>query len=385
MPNILDYLAWRGDLSMAERPFNAVDNLILAELAYADLKGLVPEEGSVTLAQAWAAYDRAGRDQSAMANDPKPLLRAAAASRRFGGTVLTGFTDEFDPGQALQFAAMRFHLEDGTVYVAYRGTDSSLAGWREDFNLSFMPEVPAQRRAALYLDDTAALCPAPLRVGGHSKGGNLAVYAAAFCGEGAFARVRRVYSNDGPGFNQAVTASAGYARVVGRSVKIIPEASLVGILLNDREERLVVKSSASGVMQHNPYSWEVLGTAFVPAERDNVSVLLDEALTRWLNGLSDAQRENLTDALFDALAASGADTFDEINANRLDSLGAIAKAIGAMDPALQKDVLATLHKLADAGWDVFWNDARRNLRQGIGELRRGRRPGPSGEQRGREC
>ena len=384
MANILDYVTWRGDLPLSFDGWNAVDAVILATACYSDFPAVTVPGARRTLKELAAQMPPETSNEPGNL-DRAELIRRMAASKRFGGLMLHDFVNVVDTARNIQFAAVTVDDPLGGAFVAFRGTDKSLVGWKEDFMMAFETPVPAQTAAVRYLSQIAARTRGPLRVAGHSKGGNLAIYAAAFCGDAAFERVLRVYSNDGPGFNQAVTASAGYARVVGRSVKIIPEASLVGILLNDREERLVVKSSASGVMQHNPYSWEVLGTAFVPAERDNVSVLLDEALTRWLNGLSDAQRENLTDALFDALAASGADTFDEINANRLDSLGAIAKAIGAMDPALQKDVLATLHKLADAGWDVFWNDARRNLRQGIGELRRGRRPGPSGEQRGREC
>lgn len=373
MPNFIDYISWRGDVPLTASPFNAVDNLILAELAYADLRGIAPDGGSITLAEAWRGYEAAGKDQSSMVNDPKPLLKAAAGSARFGGIPITGYVDELDPAQALQFAAMRFHLPDGTVYVGYRGTDSTFAGWREDFNLSYLPEVPAQRRAAAYLDETAALSPAPLRVGGHSKGGNLAVYAAAFCGDAAFGRLLTAYSNDGPGFNQAVMDAPGYARAMGKALQIIPEASLVGVLLGSQAARVVVKSSALGVLQHDPYSWEVLGPDFVPAERDGMSLFLDDTLSQWLRGLDDSQRASLTDALFDTLEASGAASFDEMNANRRGSLSAMMKAVAAMDPALQKQVMGMLRQLADAGWDVFWADARKNLK-GLMDTLPGRKP-----------
>ncbi len=372
MSNILDYIAWRGDLSLAASPFNAVDNLILSELIYADLKGIVPAQGA-TLADAWAAYRREGRDQSHMVNDPKPLLEAAAGSRRFGGARLDCYADELDPARELQFAAARFLLEDGTAYIAYRGTDDTLTGWREDFNLSFLAETPAQALAVAALNRAAALDDRPLRVGGHSKGGNLALYAAAFCDDAARRRLIEVYSNDGPGFNRAVAEDERLSAILDRAVQIIPEASLVGVLLDNRARRMVVRSSGSGVMQHDPYTWEVLGTAFVEAPRAGISLYMDETLSQWLAALDDAQRANLTSAVFDTLGASGATTLRELSANRLDAAGSILKAAGAMDPELQKDVLSTLRKLADAGREVLMADLRRAFQQGLEEAREKRR------------
>ena len=368
MPNIMDYLAWRGDLSFTASPFNAVDNLILSELAYADLRGIVPE-GGVTLAEAWAAYQREGRDQSRMINDPRPLLAAAAASARFGPARLDSYADELDPEQELQFAAMRFLLADGSAYLAFRGTDDTLAGWREDFNLSYLPQTPAQRRAAEALDRAAALDDRPLRVGGHSKGGNLALYAAAFCGDTARARLTDIYSNDGPGFNRTLAEDPRFG-ALSKAVQIIPEESLVGVLLDNKVRRLVVKSDGQGIFQHNPYTWQVLGAGFVPAEQGGVSQFMDETLSQWLDGLDDAQRANLTRALFDTLEASGADTFAELTASGLAGAGSVAKALGAMDPALQRDVLSTLRKLADTGREVLLADARRAFQKGLNLRRR---------------
>ena len=283
MPNMMDYLAWRGDLSLAASPFNAVDNLILSELVYADLRGLVPESGA-TLAEAWAGYRDEGRDQSHMINDPKPLLEATAASRRFGEMRLDSYVDELDPDRQLQFAAVRFALEDGTAYLAFRGTDDTLAGWREDFNFSYLAQTPAQALAVEALERVAR-GGEMLRVGGHSKGGNLALYAAAFCRSEALERILSVYSNDGPGFNRAVAEDERLAGISGRAMQIIPEGSLVGVLLDNRMRRTVVKSSGIGVLQHDPYTWQVLGADFVPAEQAGISVFMDETLSQWLDGL----------------------------------------------------------------------------------------------------
>lgn len=365
MSNYLDYIDWRGDLPMTRDPFNEVDNLILSEIAYADLRGIVPgagEEGSITLREAARRYEEEGRDQSHMANDPKPLLMHAAASERFGGVRLSAFVDEIDEIEQLQFSALTAELDDGSRYIAFRGTDDTIVGWREDFNISVLSETPGQRRAAAYLDEAAAGSEGLLRVGGHSKGGNLAFYAAAFCASSVKGRLAAVYSNDGPGFRREVTERALYREVFPKLKKIVPEASIVGLLLTAGEEREVVKSSADGPQQHSPYTWQVQGTRFVRAEKLSAgSLLLDEALDRWVDKMSDAERANLVSAIFDSLEATGARTLTELNANKRMSYNAILRALRQLDPALQREALETLIKLASAGKDVLWNEARRSF------------------------
>ena len=189
MANILDYLDWRGDLTLAQAPFNEVDNLLLAELAFVDFRGIVPENGqSVLLRHAAAAFfarhGGAGEiDMGLLVPDVIPvMLRKMAASRRFGDMKLSCYEDRLDVGKAEQFAALAVDTGDGALYLAFRGTDDTLAGWKEDFLLSCMPEVPAQKKGAEYTLRAALLYPGRwLRLGGHSKGGNLAVYAAPGC------------------------------------------------------------------------------------------------------------------------------------------------------------------------------------------------------------
>lgn len=365
MSNFLDYLDWRGDLPFTRDGFNEVDNLILSEVAYADLGGIVPgsgEAGEITLREAAERYEAEGRDQSHMANDPRALLLRAGKSERFGTARLSAYADETDLNEQTQFAAVTAGLSDGTVFVAFRGTDNTLVGWREDFNISVLSETPGQRRAARYLNEAAARQEGLLRVGGHSKGGNLAFYAAAFCDSAVKSRLLAAYSNDGPGFRREVTERALYREVFPKLKKLVPEASIVGLLLTAGEERAVVKSSAEGGQQHNPYTWQVQGSGFVRAEKlSAASLLLDEALDRWVDTLSDTERANLVSAIFDSLEASGATTLTELNANKRLSYNAVLRAVRELDPALQRDVLETMKKLALAGKDVLWNEARRSF------------------------
>ncbi len=246
--NILDYLDWRGDLTFAERPFNEVDNLILSTLAYLKMDGLVPENpaASVAIADLPAKYKAAGYDQTAFFNDPYPLAEKAADTARFKDVRVSRYMSRTEVDEAVQFAAVTFDLGDGTKYVAYRGTDETIVGWREDFNLALLPETPGQSEAVAYVNAVAAETVSPLRLGGHSKGGNFAVYAAAFCEAATKKRILSVYSNDGPGFLREIADSDAYRSILPRIQKIIPESSLIGILLSGSEPKRVIASAVKG-------------------------------------------------------------------------------------------------------------------------------------------
>ena len=286
MGTILDYLAWRGDLDFAVSPFNEVDNLILAELAYTKMETIVPgidDAETVPIRDICSAYERMQYRVEGNANDAYPLLRSAAATLRFADIRAGAYVNKIDAEKNIQFAAVCFYLPDGSSYVAYRGTDNTLVGWREDFTIAYLSETPGQYEAVRYLERIAARTQGPLRVGGHSKGGNLAIYASAFCSKAAGERILTVYSNDGPGFNRSVVDSPEYGDVLDKVCLIIPESSLIGILLSNKDEKKIVKSTANGMQQHYPYTWEVLGKNFVEAEgQSQASLFLDETLDRWV-------------------------------------------------------------------------------------------------------
>ena len=181
MANVFEYLHWRGDLPFSAAPFNAADSLILCRLAYLPFDGLVPDAFGPGEALAAVAERMPGGEEAYRLPDDLRLLRALAGTRRFGGARLSGFVNRFDPAGEKQFAALTIQLEDEPPYIAFRGTDGTLVGWKEDFNMAASTSVPSQREAAAYLNAAADALAGSLRAGGHSKGGNLAVYAAAFC------------------------------------------------------------------------------------------------------------------------------------------------------------------------------------------------------------
>lgn len=351
MGDILDYISWRGDLSWARSPFCPVDALALSALAYIHFEGVVPEglDSPVPLRQAAERYlalppgrrgrFRCGRDLA--------LLRALGEAPRFAGAELCCRAGRFAPEEETQFAALAVLLGDGSAYLAFRGTDATLVGWKEDFNMSFMDLVPAQILAAEYAGGFAGGFPGPLRLGGHSKGGNLAVVGAALCPVKVRDRVEVVYSFDGPGFNPYLLARPGYQELRTRIRSFVPRSSVVGLLLTHEEPHTVVQSSQQGLFQHDLYSWQILGPDFLRLEEvDAGSRLIDRALKDWLAGLTRQERETVVDTLYGLLSCQDAKMVRE--ALEPANLASALRAVREADPKDLLTVASSLARLARA-------------------------------------
>ena len=336
MANILDYLHWRGDLVLAQSAFNPVDGLILAWSASMPMKGSLPR----TLGEAAAAANQADEDGKRFVS----LLSGAA---RFRSMRVLNFGEKFSAAEQLQFAALTVLTGDGRAFVAFRGTDSTLVGWKEDFNMAFSDEVPAQREAVAWLERAAEATPLPIRVGGHSKGGNLAVYAAAKCKHQR--RIEAVYNFDGPGQRPGLMGSPEYRAVEPRIETFLPESSIVGILMEQAERYHVVRSSAEGVMQHSPYSWQVGPQDFELLDSlDWKSLYADRTLADWLDGMSPKDRERLVDALYEIVEATGMRTVGEVSAHWQQSGWRMLNAFNDLDLRTRALVFLSLGRLLRA-------------------------------------
>lgn len=343
MANILDYLDWRGDITFEERPFNEVDNLILSVLSYLNFDGIVSGSAkSVSirtvnrLYQAGVQARRGETEEMTAFSDAfdshiPELLEKAATSRRFGRTKMCHYVSRTDEDNTKQMAAVTFLLEDGTKYVSFRGTDDSLTGWKEDFDLSYMDATAGQKDAVKYMNCSFRNNRAPLRVGGHSKGGNFAIYAAAFCNSRVREQIVAVYSNDGPGFKTSIAKSPEIRAVREKTVKYSPEYSAIGAILTHTVPVHLVQSNMKGVDQHNAFSWQVKGGHFVETdERDPGSILFDKTMNRWINGESEENRKLFIDTLFGMFEDAGVKTFSEVIGNKVQSMRIIWNALRAM-------------------------------------------------------
>lgn len=316
MAKLFDYLSWRGDLTFTQDPPNAVDMLIFAALAYVPLGGRALTEPwtPITLrSAAGETFSMPRLEQMARSKMDLELLQAASQTTRFGLNRLCRYRSQLVPEQDTQFAAETFLLDDGSLVVAYRGTDNTLVGWKEDFNMSFQETVPAQRLAAQYLIDVAAEHGVPIRVCGHSKGGNLAVFAAASAPPVIQKRILRVYNHDGPGVSDYLMGWEGYHAMVPRIETLIPQSSVIGMLMEHEEPYTVIRSKSLGIMQHDPYSWEVRGPNFEMVEEvTENSRFLDATIKAWCAGMSNEDRGKLVDALFAILTTGGVERATDI-------------------------------------------------------------------------
>ena len=348
MANIIDYVLWRGDIPFAQVPLGEVDALVLSYLSYMPFDGLVSDQFAVDGAMMADAADyflENGLSSSCMMDSNKEdcrLLEAVRDSERFGRLRLTGYANLFDEQRQEQFSAITFLLPTGTAFIAFRGTDSSVVGWKEDFNMSFSSEVPAQGAALDYIVRASAALSSPMILGGHSKGGNLAVYAGIFAPDNVQVRIECIYNFDGPGFNEQIIAGEEFHRVDMRIHTFVPQSSLIGILLWHAEPFIVVKSDAGGLFQHNPYSWQVLGGRFILLpERTRESRLAEDTIKNWLSTLDTMERRRVIDGVYGVLSASDGRNVSDLFEGR--NVRAILRAVSSMDEET-KDIIVDSFK-----------------------------------------
>lgn len=303
MPNIIDYAESTLATVNAE-PLNSVDSLILSQFVYfhfpAEIKGISDWRG-VKLSELFRAECFEGMFFDMLdIESSRRLLTAMAASPRYRNAVVKGFHEHTDLKAEKQFAAICVQFNDETSYVSFRGTDSSIVGWKEDFNMAFRSPVPSQKAALDYLKIAAEHCKGDLYVGGHSKGGNLAVYASAYAESNIKNRIRRIFSHDGPGFLKSMLESDAFASVSDKLDKTVPQSSFVGMLLEEHEIYRVIKSSKSGgIMQHDPFTWEVEGNDFIPVPSLSASAkLIDKTMNNWIVSMSVDERKDLVGRIF---------------------------------------------------------------------------------------
>ena len=326
MGSVFDYLDWRGDISFGEVALGEVDSLIFSAICYVDFDGIVPpgfSDKPISLLSAAKSYLRSRKGEKAYMGAIIPpailtLLAKAAKTKRFASTKLIGHINNVDTETQTQFCATCFLLDDGSLYVGYRGTDDTLIGWKENFNMSFMEAVPAQLASVDYLNQAAGLTLGRIYLGGHSKGGNLAVYATVKCAPEVRERIAAAYSNDGPGFSREFIESDDYQTTKTKLKTLIPQSSVVGLLLEHEENYEVVKSNEVGLMQHDPFSWEVLGGSFIRLDSiTEESRTIDRRLKAWLSEMDVKQREEFVDAVYETLAATSATTLTDINTDKI--------------------------------------------------------------------
>ncbi len=377
MGNIVDYVN-RFQYTFAEQEFNDVDSLVLCQLSYLKMKHLIPglEDGQ-DFVSFECVVEKKNEEQvfadERYREDNQKLTEAVLKSRRFAELQLNYFIDILDREMEVQFSAVTYQLGIDVAgkqiyYIAYRGTDENLVGWKEDFTLAFSEPVVGQLYAARYMRKVAARLSEDFYLGGHSKGGNLAVFAAMSSSMALQERILRVYSHDGPGFKPQVMERYEYERIADKVKKILPGSSLVGMLLERGSSYHVVESSSYGLLQHNPYTWEVNleGGEFQPMENlKNGARFMDSAVTDWILSLDDEQVSRFSDVLFRILGASEADNLIDFKSDWKKSLTGILQELKEMDEETKEEIEDIIKELFEITGQMTKKEIQGKIMDGI--------------------
>lgn len=352
MRNIIHYVE-NEVRTIDEKKFNTVDSLVLSQVTnflYDDLVGslynLKPPIFFKDLLKA-EYFERMFRS-FIWPKKNKQLLFALAASPRFRDIEINYYVSKIDVDKEKQFSATTFIINNEFAYLGFRGTDTTVVGWKEDFNMAFVSPIPSQLEGIEYVNTISKLLPHKLYIGGHSKGGNIAVYSSMNCDSDIKPRIENIYSHDGPGFRAEIIKSEEFKSIKNKINKTISYSSLVGILLENHEHYHVVKSSGvGGIMQHDPFWWEVGKDDFVYLnELSSKSKYVNKTLNTWLSQISDKKRKQFIEALFDILNSTKCETITDIAGNWKSNLPIILDAIKNMDEEEKILIIELFRQLA---------------------------------------
>lgn len=359
MANIIDYLKWRGDLSFKNDPFNEVDNLILCQLTYTDFS-CVPEidQGFVSIKDAHKKYfelypEEEVRSRSTFLGRSVLILDDLVQTKRYENMKIGYYRNFISKDQVGQFVAVTYMIDD-LVYIVFGGTDHSLVGWKEDFYFSYTSGTMSQLMAVEYLKEMAALVEGEFYLGGHSKGGNLAIYALLFADEAIRSRIKKVYANDSPGFTNDLAIKEDIKKIKEKISLFVPQSSVVGLLMEHTVKAEIVRADAKLIYQHDPLSWQLIGNAFIREDQlSNDAIFVNKALNQWIEDVPLDKRKEAVDGVFYCLEAAKAATFIELHEGGLNSVKEVLQASKTL-PKSQYDLIVSLiGKFISQSKDLF--------------------------------
>ncbi len=344
-----------------EEKFNAVDSLILSQISYMNLN-IVPRKEELKPFIPLTALYKAELFPSMLDNIPwnpegnKELLASVCASRRYRDILINYYENIIDATAEKQFCAVTFLLPTGEIYVAFRGTDATIVGWKEDFNMMFSPFVPSQKSARDYLEFVLENTKNYIYIGGHSKGGNLAVYAAANINDEYKDRIKAIHAFDSPGFLPEIIKTEKMQSVKNKIINFCPESSFVGLIFESVGETDIIKSERIGILQHDSFSWEVENHDFIYKEKfRNSATMMDKTLNSWIYSLSNEERQTFVDALYSIISVTGAKNLTEFSQRIIKEGDNIRKTIKNLDEKTAECVKLVLKSLASASFKSIFN------------------------------
>lgn len=375
--NIVKYASIYGDKDFKELPFNEVDSLILSQLSYLNYKGLVGEYGhndpAVTLKSISKSpqYDDIFKGYF-YEDDNRELIKNMVNSKRFGDLKLNCYAAVYNEEKDAQFSAVTYIMGDKSVYIAFRGTDTTILGWKEDIKLAYKRPTRAQELAVSYMNDVAESFAGPFITGGHSKGGNLAVYAAMKCAPIIRERITAIYNNDGPGFRPEIVNSEAMNEIRGRIHKYIPKESIVGIIMNDGEPYDVIDSWGVGTLQHNTYTWKIEEASLVRVSgMREAKITQDAAINEWINTLSEKEIDVLVDVLYEVLTAADAKSLFDLVESPKTTMESAFNAYKDMDKTSKEIMADILIRLKEISKNMAVEELEEDFKEGANKLMEG--------------
>jgi len=338
--NMFDYINWRGDLDFKTDPFNEVDNLIMSNIVYVDLRGIIDFDDVMSIQKTATAYFNKydlkviESNKSFIAESPF-LLRECGKVKRFKGLKIHHYVNNINLETTEQFSAMCIDLDDETTYISFCGTDDTIVGWKEDFQMSYQL-VPSQIKAKEYLEKVIDKN-RKYYIGGHSKGGNLALYACCKVNHELLNNVIHIYSNDGPGLSDEIFRQEEFENIKDRYTKILPYEDVIGYLFYHPCHTIVIKSNEFSIMQHQATSWQIMRNEFVKV--DDISELskrFADALNHLLTEISFQQREQLVTDFFNALYEAKIYNVSDVMVNPIPVLKRLLVAVHNMNADSKK-------------------------------------------------
>ncbi len=357
MANINDYLKWRGDIKFSkDYPFNEIDSMILARFSYLLFSKIKMKR--VETIQDIALKMQDFPDNEFLYNGDKELITNLGTSLRFKDLKVTDYVENNNKDREEQFGAITIHLSLKELYISYLGTDMSIFGWKEDFNMGFMDTVPCQIAGREYLHKISLKYPSKrIRIGGHSKGGNVAIFAAITSPKRIQTKIIKVYNYDGPGFSKIIIDKYENPNILKKVETYIPQDSIIGRVLNHKEKTTIVYSLEKGILEHDIFSWQVFKDDVIKLEENTkASEAIDKTLTNWIETTTDMQRKIFIDVIFDLIYSTNASTFLEFASDLKNNIPKILKKYGEISKEDKQVLTSMIIKLIKSNLGVRKNE-----------------------------
>jgi len=362
--NIIDYAENCATEEFSERGFCLVDGLIFSQLSYLKFDGIIKgpsgeDEGLVMSSiMKHKKYEQLYRDERYAENNRR-FFEALCNSKRYGGLILNNYINAIDDNLDIQFSAMTITDGKGFKYLVFRGTDDNMVGWKEDLNMTFKMPIPSQKYSVEYLEKIAEKWDGDFYIGGHSKGGNLAVYSAMNASEETRNRIIQIHSYDGPGFRTELIRNSCYENIKNKIRKLVPKACVIGMFGNVEKIEVVDCEGFGGVIQHNPFNWVVEGNDFKRTEHmDRLSELRSDAVYMWASEMDDEQWALLSDKLFAVIEDAGIKNLNEFYSDFFGTMAKMKEAANRLDDDSKEKISDMLSMFRDSAKEVAKEEAR---------------------------